>query len=130
METINERIKIVRTLQDPKMSQDAFGAKIGITGAAVSRLESGGRNITDQVIVAVCREFRVREQWLRDGVEPMFQKVMQDDDLTEIFAEIKVSDDELIKSIMRTYWRLTETEKAAIRKMIDGLLEDIKKGPG
>lgn len=64
---MNSRIKQVRLSQIPKMSQDAFGERLGITGAAVSRLESGDRNVTEQVLLSICREFGVSEHWLRTG---------------------------------------------------------------
>lgn len=67
-----ERIKAVRLAQVPKLSQEAFGARIGVTGATISRLESGDRAVTDQNILSICREFNVNEAWLRTGEGEMF----------------------------------------------------------
>lgn len=67
-----ERIKAVRLAQVPKLSQEAFGARIGVTGATISRLESGDRAVTDQNILSICREFNVNESWLRTGEGEMF----------------------------------------------------------
>lgn len=118
---MNERIKEVRLAQSPKMSQDAFGAKIGITGAAVSRIESGDRNVTDQVIVSICREFNVSENWLRTGQGEMFIQISPDEELDYILGQIGGGADETIIRIIRAYWFLDEKEKAAIRKLIDSL---------
>lgn len=126
---MNERIKLVRLAQSPKMSQDAFGAKIGITGAAISRIESGDRSVTDQVIMSICREFGVCETWLRTGNGEMFIRPDPDDEIDRILAQISASDDELIRRIIRAYWRLDEKEKAAISKLIDGLCEN-RNTPG
>ena len=67
-----ERIKAVRLAQVPKLSQEAFGARIGVTGATISRLESGDRAVTDQNILSICRESNVHESWLRTGEGEMF----------------------------------------------------------
>lgn len=120
---MNDRIKAVRLAQNPKMSQDAFGAKIGITGAAVSRIESGDRNVTDQVIVAICREFGVSEEWLRTGQGEMFIQISPDEELDYILGQIGAGADETIVRIIRAYWKLDEKEKAAVRKLIDNLAE-------
>ena len=65
---MNERIKKVRLDKDINLSQEAFGKRLGVTGAAISRIESGDRSASDQIILAVCREFNVNETWLRTGV--------------------------------------------------------------
>ena len=67
---MNERLIYIRKSLD--LTQEQFGNRLGVTRAAISRLESGGRNITEQMIMSICREFNVREEWLRDGFEPKF----------------------------------------------------------
>ena len=64
---MNARIKEVRTHPSVNLSQDAFGKRIGLSGAAISRLESGDRNMTESNIISICREFNVSESWLRFG---------------------------------------------------------------
>lgn len=56
------------------LTQAEFGNKIGVTGAAISRIESGDREPSDVVIKAVCREFNVRREWLELGHEPMMSE--------------------------------------------------------
>lgn len=67
---MNNRLK---ELRDSKgLSQEEFGSKIGIKSRAhISALESGSRNITDRIISDICREYGVREEWLRYGKLPM-----------------------------------------------------------
>lgn len=124
---MNERIKTVRLSQTPKMSQDAFGARIGITGAAVSRIESGERNITEQIILSVCREFGVSESWLRTGEGEMMEKSDPDTELAKILGQIAGSNDTLIKAIIKSYWLLDEKDKAAVRKLVDRLVDEMNK---
>lgn len=63
---MNKRIKQVRK-EIAKMTLEQFGAKIGISAAACSYIESGKSNPSDQTIRSICREFRIREEWLRTG---------------------------------------------------------------
>lgn len=62
---INQRIKLIR--KKVPLSQDEFGAKIGITKSSVSLLESGRNNPSDQTIKLICQQFNINEDWLRDG---------------------------------------------------------------
>lgn len=66
---MNERIKKVRKTFD--LTQQEFGERIGIKRNSVALIENG-RNTSDQTIFAICREFNIREEWLRYGTGEMF----------------------------------------------------------
>ena len=68
---MKERFKLLR--KNLNLSQADMGRKIGISNTAISKLENGENNITDQIILSVCRAFNVREEWLRTGDGEMFQ---------------------------------------------------------
>lgn len=114
---MNERIKEVRLAQSPKMSQDAFGAKIGITGAAVSRIESGDRNVTDQVITAIIREFSVSEEWLRTGRGEMFIKKTESEELSEFFRDLLKDEPDFRNRLISALSRLTLDEWKVLEKL-------------
>lgn len=67
---MNERIKEIRAALG--ISQEAFGSKLGIKKAAVSRIESGAVNLTEANIMLICEKFRVRREWLLTGSGEMF----------------------------------------------------------
>lgn len=67
---MNERIKEIRAALG--ISQEAFGSKLGIKKAAVSRIESGAVNLTETNIMLICEKFRVRREWLLTGSGEMF----------------------------------------------------------
>ena len=54
-----QRFKQVR--QATGLSQEEFGLKLGVTGAAISRIENGQRKLTSQMIKATCKTFDVTE---------------------------------------------------------------------
>lgn len=67
---MNERVKKLRTTL--KLSQEAFGKNLGVTGAGISKIESGDRNLTPQMLLHICQQYGVNEDWLRTGEGPMF----------------------------------------------------------
>lgn len=69
--TLGERVRKIRRQMD--LTQQDFGKRIGIKSNSVSLIESGGRNASDQVILAICREFDISEDWLRTGTGEMFE---------------------------------------------------------
>lgn len=93
---MNNRIKDLRKSVD--LSQDAFGRRIGITGASVSRIESGNREPSEQTIISICREFQVRRQWLEEGIGPMQQPLTEDD---EIVDSVLAGEDDYVKAVIR-----------------------------
>lgn len=66
---IGERIKELRKALS--LTQTAFGERIGLKQNSVALIEAG-RATSDQTIFAICREFRVNEDWLRTGAGEMF----------------------------------------------------------
>lgn len=77
--TINERIRLVREDQPGKLNQTSFGARINLSQRAVSTMESDGCSVTDRNISSICREFHVREEWLRTGEGEMYEAAAPDD---------------------------------------------------
>ena len=67
---MNERLNLLRKTLN--ISQEEFGKRLGVTGASISRLEKGERNITEQMIKSICREFNVDYIWLTTGEGEMF----------------------------------------------------------
>lgn len=67
---MNERISELR--KSLKLTMEDFGKKLGVTRSAISNIESGKRNLTEQMILSICREFCVNEEWLRTGNGEMF----------------------------------------------------------
>ena len=69
------RIKAVRTSLG--LSQAEFGKRIGVRQSTIANYERGFPPL-DAAITAICREFHVREEWLRNGTGEM--KVAEPED--------------------------------------------------
>lgn len=93
---MNTRIKELRKHFD--MNQDSFGKRLGITAPAISKIESGDRQPSEQVILSICREFGVSESWLREGEGEMFTEVADD---FELVTRVMAGSSEAKKKAMR-----------------------------
>lgn len=70
MSTIGERIDLL--IKQKEKNRSKFAERIGVTPAYVTMLIAGKNEPSDLVITAICREFRVNEEWLRTGAGEMF----------------------------------------------------------
>ena len=69
--TINERIRHLRK-DVLRLNQRQFALDLGMAQTGVSGMEQDGATVTDRVIKSISLSYNVSEDWLRDGVEPMF----------------------------------------------------------
>lgn len=67
---MNERLKRLRKTLD--LTQQEFADKIGIKRNSFANYETGRNTPIDAIIVSICREFNVNEEWLRFGTGDMF----------------------------------------------------------
>lgn len=112
--TINERIKKIR--KSLNLTLEAFGARVGVTRAAISNIESGRSNPSDQLILAICKEFRVNERWIRTGEGEMATPVTRAQEITA-YADTLLSDSpDSLRSIVISYlmkWDVEDWEAVA-----------------
>lgn len=83
--TINERIRDLRR-DRLGLTLEEFGARVGVSRAAMSNIENGARSVTDQMFISICREFNVRPEWLRDGSGEMFHAMTKDEQIAAFVA--------------------------------------------
>lgn len=62
---MNYRIREIR--KDNNLTQTEFGERIGVKGNTVTGYEKENRIPSDAIILSICREFNVNEDWLRTG---------------------------------------------------------------
>ncbi|MDR0221257.1 MAG: helix-turn-helix domain-containing protein [Lachnospiraceae bacterium] len=118
----NERLKDVR--KSLGLNQTEFGRRLGVTNPAISKLEKGENKLSEQMLLAVCREYGVREEWLRAGDGPMFAE--SDGTLiAELAAEYGLSAWE--RKIAETFLSMPENSRAAFS---DFLMELAQSAPG
>lgn len=70
---MHERIRELR--KSLKLSQAAFGEKLGVSRSVIKNIEGNVLARPDQklsLIKLMCKEFSVNEEWLLNGTEPIF----------------------------------------------------------
>lgn len=98
---LGERVRILR--KELNMTLEQFGERVGVGKTAISRIENGSNNLTDQMAKSICREFNVNEDWLRTGEGEMFEK-KELFSLNDYVEEYGVSDFEL--RVLKAYFQL------------------------
>ena len=119
---MNERLKQLRKAL--KLNQVDFGAKLSLTGSAISRYESGVNAMADNIVLLLCREFDVNEEWLRYGTGSMFsQKNM---DLIEQLSD-KYDLGLYGRQLLETYLELSDSDKRAVERFVANLTANVEK---
>lgn len=98
------------------LTLEKFGKTLGVGKTAISKIEKGENNLTEQMTLSICREFRVNYVWLTEGKGEMFagtpQSVVDEiaedyrlDDvdrrIIEVYLDLSAEDREVIKNYLR-----------------------------
>jgi len=110
---LNTRVKDIRKIL--KLSQEEFGKRLGVTAAGISRIESGKRSLTEQMIFHICKEFNVNENWLRYGRGEIF-KQFPNTVMKELMQQYQL--DELDMKIINEYILLDASKRKVIKEYI------------
>lgn len=102
-----ERIRQLRK-QVLSMTLEEFSDKINISRSNLGNIETGRIGLTERVLSDICRTFNVRQDWIVNGIEPMFIK----------------DSNPLDVQISKLYSSLTDENKKYLYGYIQRLLEE------
>ena len=126
---MNTRIKKVRNTVG--LTQTEFGKKIGSARNTIANYENGDRNPSNSVIISICREFNVNEDWLRTGNGEMFKESplrnevgYYVEELLEDYKDNPFYD--MIIGMMKTYAESDDKSKKVLRNCASKFLDNIK----
>ena len=128
---MNTRIKQLRKTLN--LTMEEFGKRLGVTRTAISNIESGNRNVTEQMFKSICREFKVTEDWLRTGEGEMFVSLPDEDEFAAYVEDLLADDGEnelynIIKAVMKTYQELSPKSQETLRDISAKLVGNLKTG--
>lgn len=123
---MNERVKELRKALG--LSGEKFGEKIGLKKVAVSQIETGRNNLTEQNIISICREFKVNEDWLRYGTGEMFKEKSLDEEIISFIGDIQWdAEDNFKKRFISAIAKLNDNEWEVIEKIMKNMAIGEKK---
>lgn len=115
---MNERIKEIR--KKLELSQMEFGKKIGISDAAVSKLESGINNPSESTLKLICATYNINYTWLTTGQGDMFLPLNTDALVDKVLAD----EPEWVKSIMKAFCKLPDEEWIKFAALVDRIKKE------
>ncbi len=116
--TQNERVKEVR--KSLNLTLEKFGERVGVGKTAISNIEKGNRNLTEQMTKSICREFGVDYIWLTTGEGEMF--VDSDDDFLERIDRIMAGENDDKKAMIKALLYASDDDIAIVNNMINSYL--------
>ena len=128
--TQGQRVRELR--KNLGLTLEKFGKSLGVGKTAISKIENQENNLTDQMVLSICREYNVNEEWLRTGEGEMFVKLSPAEEVASYVSDLLEDDGEnplygIIIQIMKTYSGLSPKSQEVIRDFARQLAENIKE---
>lgn len=118
--TQSERVKEIRKTLD--LTMEKFGEKLGVGKTAISNIESGNRNLTEQMSKAICREYNVNYDYLMYGEGEMFDDLPQTI-VDELCAQYNLNDFD--KALVEMYVSLPAGSRERIKEYMKQLVKKV-----
>ena len=114
---MNQRIREIRKALN--MTLEEFGKNLGVTKTAISTIENGKRNVTDQMFLSICRTYNVNTAYLKDGTGDMFVKLSREEEIAAFIGQILKSEDASFpKRFISVLSRLSVYEWKLLEKIV------------
>ena len=88
LETIGERVSLIRKSKNPKMTQAEFADSINMSRSNLANLENDRYRITDRVISDICAVHNVNRVWLETGDGEMFTESSRAEKIGRFVADV------------------------------------------
>lgn len=118
--TQGERVRSVR--KELNLTLEKFGEKLGVSKGAISAIEIGTRNLTEQMTKSICREYNVNYDYLVNGEGEMF------DDLPQTVLDelcMQYDCDDFDRVLIEEYLKLNTNDRQIIKNFIKNVCKNI-----
>ena len=119
---MKERIKSLR--KELGLTQEQFSEKLKLSRNFIAQIEIGTKVPSDRTISDICREYSIREQWLRTGEGEKYD--LPEDRTAAIVADLLDRNSptyDLILNILDRYQQLDPKSREVIDNFIGDLLQ-------
>jgi len=111
MTQLSGRIREIR--RRANISQEIFAESLGVSRGHISNLETGAAVPSNQLIKLICRRYAVREEWLRYGKSPIYEKIYTPEMIRELKSQIiELECDSLIQKFISLNHIIEDARKA------------------
>lgn len=122
MTQLSGRIREIR--KRANISQEIFAESLGVSRGHISNLETGAAIPSNQLIYLICIRYAVREEWLRHGKSPIYEKIYTPEMIRELKSQIiELECDSLIQKFMSLN-DIIEDAKKALKEYEKHTLDD------
>lgn len=109
--TIGERIEIVIEKKVKPSTKSQLAKDIGITPSSVTTMCNGKSNPSGQTISMICKQYGIREEWLRTGAGPMEEPKPRAAQIADLVKEAsKESPEEARDFFLKLFADMTDAE--------------------
>lgn len=126
---MKERLKQLRKTLD--ITQQEFANRIGIKRNSYANYETGRNTPIDAIILSICREFNVNEEWLRTGEGEMFEELTEQQKILKYTGLLLKDKDSAIanaiQTLIVTYEQLDDASKATLERIALQYINNLKK---
>lgn len=122
-ENISFGLRIRELRKTLEMTQNDFAVRIGLTQNTITKYETGLRSPSNQIVISICREFNVNEDWLRTGNGNMFNPMSEDEELDLYIGRISGGEDKFKKNLLKALCKLSKDEWNVLKKIISEMKE-------
>lgn len=124
---MKERVKELR--KELGLTLEKFGEKLGVGKNAISRIETGKSNLTDQMLKAICNVNwdgrHVNEEWLRGNSKEMF-KTDPGSELKALAEKYQMSDMEY--AFFKEFFKLEPSRREDFFQTLDKVFSAVHAG--
>ena len=125
---MNERIK--KIIEELGLKKVDFANRLHISQPFASELCSGAKAPSDRTIGDICREFGVREAWLRTGEGEIFVQDTQSEQVAAFLADLTKDDSDTFKKrFVEMLAGLSPVDWELLERMAEKLTQKKEESP-
>lgn len=120
---MKDRIKKVR--KNANLTQEKFAERLGLKRNTIATYETGKSEPMDNIIISICREFNINEEWLRTGKGDMKKHLTRNQEIGSFANDVmKLPDEKFKKRFVKALSKLDEKDWDALELIIDKLSKE------
>lgn len=119
--------RICKVRKHNGLTQEKFGDRLGLTRNFIWMVERGDRVPSDRTITDICREFGVREEWLRHGTGEMLVQRSLDQEIAAFLGDATSDKVDFKYRLISVLARMKPEQWELLEQIACDLADEIKK---